>query len=118
MTEQLIVSHYLSSSCTITDTAKALGVSYTRAYRAIANSPDVPKRLIQDRRSLKIKNARLNRASPKRALTEDDARSIYEMLKQGVLQKQIAEKFGAERSVISRMKRGETYHNYWKKYYQ
>lgn len=113
-----IVEHYLNTELTITQTAKSLGVSYSRAWRAIAGSAKVPALLIQARRSKRISELKQRENSPCRKLTEEQAKTIYKQLRAGVLQKHIAKEHDVEPSVISRMKQGKTYRDCWKKYYR
>lgn len=114
--DKQIVEHYLNTELTITETAKSLGVSYSRAWRAIAGSAKVPPLLINERRSKRISEVKQSENSPCRKLTEEKVRTIYKQLKAGVLQKLIAKEHDVEASVISRMKQGQTYRDCWLKY--
>lgn len=110
-TRESIVSFYLSCDCSITDTALFLNVSYSRAYRAISKSPEVPQTTIEERRGKAITAKRTNSPSPRRKLSSEQVEQIRDLVSKGEKQKNIASLYQVERSVISNIARGLTYRN-------
>lgn len=114
MTNEQILKRYRETQHSIAQIARDLGISYSRAYRAIRAHIDT-ETLLQ-RKNEAIKKEKKGVPNPTRSLNENEIKKLFALLHAGVTVKKAAQAIATSPSKASAIKRGVIYRDLHQKY--